>query len=280
MSTTGKRSTTRRWPSSSTATSELGARATLPQLAAAYLRNREHLAPWDPARPRTVLHRPGPATTSAERRLACGARLFAHLRRGRGRDGDLVGRREDPEHRPRRHAGRRPRLLGRTGPRRGAAWPQPRSSSWRPRAWRSGCTGSRPGRWSRTSPAQRVLEACGFEQFGLAPKLLFLNGAWRDHVLFQTAAARPAAACSACSSAAQAGCSFSAQRRGTRPVRIPSRASGSLIANQMWPSTSRPRPSANQSCTKVAPVRQASRTRPGEEHQRAGAEQHEDRSRR
>jgi ribosomal-protein-alanine N-acetyltransferase len=33
--------------------------------------------------------------------------------------------------------------------------------------------------------SQRVLEACGYEQFGMAPKLLFLNGAWRDHVLFQ-----------------------------------------------------------------------------------------------
>ena len=33
--------------------------------------------------------------------------------------------------------------------------------------------------------SQRVLEACGYERFGLAPKLLFLNGAWRDHLLFQ-----------------------------------------------------------------------------------------------
>ena len=34
-------------------------------------------------------------------------------------------------------------------------------------------------------PSQRVLESLGYEQYGLAPKLLFLNGAWRDHVLFQ-----------------------------------------------------------------------------------------------
>ncbi len=33
--------------------------------------------------------------------------------------------------------------------------------------------------------SQRVLLSCGYEQFGLAPKLLFLNGAWRDHVLYQ-----------------------------------------------------------------------------------------------
>ncbi len=34
-------------------------------------------------------------------------------------------------------------------------------------------------------PSQRVLLARGFEQYGVAPGLLFLNGAWRDHVLFQ-----------------------------------------------------------------------------------------------
>jgi ribosomal-protein-alanine N-acetyltransferase len=33
--------------------------------------------------------------------------------------------------------------------------------------------------------SQRVLESLGYERYGLAPKLLFLNGAWRDHVLFQ-----------------------------------------------------------------------------------------------
>ena len=33
--------------------------------------------------------------------------------------------------------------------------------------------------------SQRVLEACGYKKYGLAPRLLFLNGAWRDHVLFQ-----------------------------------------------------------------------------------------------
>jgi ribosomal-protein-alanine N-acetyltransferase len=34
-------------------------------------------------------------------------------------------------------------------------------------------------------PSQRVLTSLGYEQYGLAPKLLFLGGAWRDHVLFQ-----------------------------------------------------------------------------------------------
>lgn len=33
--------------------------------------------------------------------------------------------------------------------------------------------------------SQRVLEKCGFERIGTARGLLFLDGAWRDHVLFQ-----------------------------------------------------------------------------------------------
>jgi [ribosomal protein S5]-alanine N-acetyltransferase len=33
--------------------------------------------------------------------------------------------------------------------------------------------------------SQRVLESCGFEAYGLAPRFLFIDGAWRDHRLFQ-----------------------------------------------------------------------------------------------
>ena len=33
--------------------------------------------------------------------------------------------------------------------------------------------------------SQRVLAKCGFEQFGFAPKYLHINGAWRDHRMFQ-----------------------------------------------------------------------------------------------
>ena len=33
--------------------------------------------------------------------------------------------------------------------------------------------------------SQRVLEACGFEYYGTAPKFLFINGAWQDHRLYQ-----------------------------------------------------------------------------------------------
>ena len=33
--------------------------------------------------------------------------------------------------------------------------------------------------------SQRVLEKNGFERYGLARKLLKINGEWRDHVLFE-----------------------------------------------------------------------------------------------
>ncbi|MFF2962086.1 GNAT family N-acetyltransferase [Streptomyces sp. NPDC057963] len=33
--------------------------------------------------------------------------------------------------------------------------------------------------------SQRVLAKCGFEQYGLAPRFLHINGDWRDHRMFQ-----------------------------------------------------------------------------------------------
>jgi len=33
--------------------------------------------------------------------------------------------------------------------------------------------------------SQRVLERCGFEQYGVARRFLFIAGAWRDHRLYQ-----------------------------------------------------------------------------------------------
>ncbi|MEV8454543.1 GNAT family protein [Streptomyces sp. NPDC052095] len=33
--------------------------------------------------------------------------------------------------------------------------------------------------------SQRVLAKCGFEQYGLAPRFLHINGDWRDHRVFQ-----------------------------------------------------------------------------------------------
>ena len=48
-----------------------------------------------------------------------------------------------------------------------------------------GCTASRPAPWSRTSPRSGCWRHAATSSTALAPKLLFLNGAWRDHVLYQ-----------------------------------------------------------------------------------------------
>jgi ribosomal-protein-alanine N-acetyltransferase len=34
-------------------------------------------------------------------------------------------------------------------------------------------------------PSQAVLRRAGFEQYGMAPKFLFIAGSWQDHALFQ-----------------------------------------------------------------------------------------------
>lgn len=39
--------------------------------------------------------------------------------------------------------------------------------------------------------SQRVLERNGFTRFGLAPRLVYIDGAWRDHLLFSLLSPRP-----------------------------------------------------------------------------------------
>ncbi|MEV5608337.1 GNAT family protein [Streptomyces sp. NPDC052225] len=41
------------------------------------------------------------------------------------------------------------------------------------------------GTLTDNTASQRVLAKCGFTEYGLAPNYLHINGAWRDHVLFQ-----------------------------------------------------------------------------------------------
>lgn len=41
------------------------------------------------------------------------------------------------------------------------------------------------GTLARNVRSQRVLERNGFERFGLAPDYLFIEGRWQDHILFQ-----------------------------------------------------------------------------------------------
>ena len=88
------------------------------------------------------------------------------------------------------------------------------------------CTGSRPAPWSRTCRRSGCWRRCGYEQYGLAPKLLFLNGAWRDHVLFQKLLHdRPLCRRARPPRPPRPGAPSRPSRRLTRPVRMPSRAS-------------------------------------------------------
>jgi hypothetical protein len=55
--------------------------------------------------------------------------------------------------------------------------------------WRPGIRRVRPASWSRSS-GRPLLERLGFASEGLAKDYLFIDGAWRDHVL--TARLNPA----------------------------------------------------------------------------------------
>lgn len=151
-------------------------------LAAAYDRNREHLAPWDPVRPAAFFTPAGQAADVV-------ARLDV-VRRGLGaswvlvRDGAIVGRVNlnnivrgvfqsssvgywvDRDHVGRglatalvEHAVQQARKLG--------------------------LHRLEAGTLIHNVASQAVLRRSGFEEFGRAPAYLFIAGEWRDHVLFQ-----------------------------------------------------------------------------------------------
>jgi ribosomal-protein-alanine N-acetyltransferase len=52
--------------------------------------------------------------------------------------------------------------------------------------------------------SQRVLERNGFDRYGVAPRYLFIRGAWRDHILFQRTAEDQAPASSSAGSTPRA----------------------------------------------------------------------------
>ncbi|MEV0523856.1 GNAT family protein [Streptomyces sp. NPDC050439] len=152
-------------------------------LAHARLRSRAHLEPWEPSRPEDYFTRQAQA-----------ARLRAQLeecRAGRtapwvlDRDGDIVGS-VTMSHivlGPLRsgnlgywidvdHVGRG---LATAAVEQACAFADTELGLHRVEA----------GTLLDNVPSQRVLTKCGFEEFGVAPKFLHINGAWRDHRLFQ-----------------------------------------------------------------------------------------------
>ena len=152
-------------------------------LAAAYVRNREHLAPWDPARPAEFYTEAGMDAHIAERLELEAKGLFRNFVIV-GPDGSVVGRANIQNIiRGTMQGGTLGYWVDKDHLRRGLA--RASVEFLEGQALELGLHRLEAGTMVENVASQRVLEACGYEQYGLAPKLLFLNGAWRDHVLFQ-----------------------------------------------------------------------------------------------
>lgn len=153
-----------------------------PALAAAYRRNREHLAPWDPDRPEDFWTDEGQEadvarqlTAAAEGRThsyllwrgetVLGRAMLTNLVRGHLQSA-VVGYWVDHEHQG-----------------RGLATAFTERLVEEARAL--GLHRLEAGTMTDNLASQRVLERCGFTRIGVAAGLLFLQGAWRDHVLYQ-----------------------------------------------------------------------------------------------
>jgi len=151
-------------------------------LAEAYRRNRAHLDPWEPARLESFFTEQGQTAAivgqlAAVRSGILGAWLLLHGDRVVGRvnlnnivlgvlrSGSL-GYWVDAE-----HLGRG---LARGGVEHVCAW-----------ALAHGLHRVEAGTMLHNAASQRVLAACGFEDYGLAPGFLFIDGAWQDHRLYQ-----------------------------------------------------------------------------------------------
>lgn len=154
-----------------------------PALAAAYVRNREHLDRWDPVRPENFYTAEGQAEHIVERLALEEQGLFANFTLF-GPGGEVVGRANIQNIvRGTMQGGTLGYWVDRGHLRRGLA--KASVEFLEEHALRIGLHRLEAGTMVENVASQRVLEACGYEQYGLAPGLLFLNGAWRDHVLFQ-----------------------------------------------------------------------------------------------
>ena len=152
-------------------------------LASAYERNREHLAPWDPERPAAFYTEAGQAA-HIEERLALERQGLFQNHVIVGPEGQLVGRANIQNIiRGTMQGGTLGYWVDKDHLRRGLA--KAAVDHLGRQALELGLHRLEAGTMVDNVPSQRVLLSCGYEQFGLAPKLLFLNGAWRDHVLYQ-----------------------------------------------------------------------------------------------
>ncbi len=153
-----------------------------PALAAAYRRNRDHLASWDPLRDESFFTDEGQAATvAAQLESVSEGHLIAWVL---WHDDRIVGRVNlnnvvmgvlrsgslgywvDVDHQGRGLA---------TGAVEFAC----------AQAQGRGLHRVDAGTLLHNVASQRVLERCGFEAYGMAPKFLFIAGEWQDHKLYQ-----------------------------------------------------------------------------------------------
>jgi [ribosomal protein S5]-alanine N-acetyltransferase len=152
-------------------------------LVTTYQRNREHLGQWDPYRPDSFFTLEGQEEEARERLMRIEQGLFASYVI-EGPDGDLVGRANIQNIvRGPMQSGVLGYFVDRDHLRRGLA--RAAVEFLEEQAVEIGLHRLEAGTMVENVASQRVLESLGYERYGMAPKLLFLNGAWRDHVLYQ-----------------------------------------------------------------------------------------------
>jgi ribosomal-protein-alanine N-acetyltransferase len=153
-----------------------------PALAAAYLRNRAHLEPWDPRRDEHFYTEDGQAAAVAGQLASARNGLLAawvltheDLVVGRVNLNNIVmgvlrsasvGYWVDADHLQRGLAS-------------GAVDFACAQAQGR------GLHRVEAGTLVHNTASQAVLERCGFEYYGTAPKFLFIDGDWQDHKLYQ-----------------------------------------------------------------------------------------------
>lgn len=152
------------------------------QLAAAYVRNREHLEPWDPKRDESFYTQEGQEDAVARQLSLVKGRLLAawvivH-------DDEIVGR-----------VNLNNIVLGvlcsgslgywvdHRHLRRGLAVAAVEHAC--EEAVGLGLHRVEAGTMVHNVPSQAVLLRAGFELYGMSPKFLFIGGAWQDHNLYQ-----------------------------------------------------------------------------------------------
>jgi ribosomal-protein-alanine N-acetyltransferase len=153
-----------------------------PALAAAYRRNREHLAPWDPARPESFFTDEGHAVEVARQLEAeqAGRRYAFVLWYG----GQVVGRVNiDNIVRGVLQSCTLGYWLDRDHTGKGLATAMVEYAVGVARE--KGLHRIEAGTLLHNARSQAVLQRCGFQEYGVAERFLFIAGKWQDHVLFQ-----------------------------------------------------------------------------------------------